>query len=291
MKKVFLNALKDALEENEIENIGEILKTYEERFNLGYEAGMTDEEIISMLDDVETIVAKNKIKSTDKTGSYEVDIDLACFSDFKIALSSTAGIHFDLDEDVLKHVEVEVKDHKASIKTKTKFFAKRAKYDGALLIGPDVAFSLFKVSNYSGDVDLCDIEADRVEITNISGDISGRDVKGKEATISTVSGDLNFQEVHTDVLVVSAVSGDIFIDEIVAATVKLETVSGDIKIDYAANAKYALSTISGDITIKKGDLELNQVRSSSISGNITLCGERQKDMTSRIKESLAKIKF
>ena len=59
MKK-YLEELKNELEKENISNKDEIFKKYEDRYNFGLEAGLSDEEIEEMLGDIDDIIEKYK---------------------------------------------------------------------------------------------------------------------------------------------------------------------------------------------------------------------------------------
>ena len=78
MKESFLKELREALEAKGVQNIEDILDTYSSRFDLGYEAGMTDEEILDMLGSIEDIVSSYTEKEVSKN-KYNITLELVHF--------------------------------------------------------------------------------------------------------------------------------------------------------------------------------------------------------------------
>lgn len=288
MKETFLNALKEALIHAKVENVEEIVSLYEQRFLLGYQANMSDEEIIEMLEDIDQIVAKAKKNqsSTSFKKEYRVQLDLTLFSSFKIELKKTEGISFDLDKNADLYVDVILNDHEAKIINKTKdgiYFNHHKGFDGIMQIGPDIFFQSFIINNTSCDVESCDLEGDDLLINNTSGDIIFNQLHFNTIRINSISGDLDMNKIEAKNFQINIVSGDTKIKELHGNDNFIKTTSGDVFIFYANNGNFNLKSVSGDICIKNGNVEWKNINANSISGNISVCGDRQEGLFEKMK--------
>ncbi|MDE5545908.1 MAG: DUF4097 family beta strand repeat-containing protein [Anaeroplasmataceae bacterium] len=270
----FLEELKRALEEANVENRDEIVAKYLEHFSLGHEAGMSDEEIIERFDSIEDIVlmaSKPKKNST----AFDVTLDLECFSDFNIERKEECtGIEFDIDEDAFKYVSI-VREGK-SIHLKSKLFGsiKRRHFEGKMYVGSNVKFGQFIINNVNCDV-TCDfrIQCTDFSLSNVNGDANDLNIVAEESiVINNTSGDIDLSDVEAPIVKISSVSGDITVEEITADNVKLSTVSGDISIQISNDAEYTMSTVSGDIRIEEG-ADDSKVKVTTVSGEIEISGK------------------
>lgn len=298
MKETYLETLEEVLTKANVENVKEVVKIYEDRFELGALAGMSEEEIIARFDSMNEIVAKCKKKETKVSENnllkVSVSLSLEHFDDFDIVLSPESGIRFDLEKGSEKYVTVEKNGDTIELKSISgKSIFKTGSYKGTMYVGSDTSIEKFMIKNFSGDVNICDIEASSANIANISGDINFDVLKLSESCIiKNSSGDINFEELDSNKIVISNVSGDIDIDNLQAEGVKISTVSGDVVVCKCnTSAIFTINTVSGDILLKNGAIREN-VTSSSVSGDVVISGESQgSDIVSAIKEKISKIKI
>ncbi len=273
MKEKYLEELRKALEENNIE-AEEIVDTYAKRFDLGYEAEMTDEEIIEMLGSVDDVLTKFNPKSTTGKKRWNCNLDFAnLFSDFTIVTSKKAGISFQFAEDDEIEKYVEIKNSEDEISLKANNLIKRKHFEGTMVIGPDVCFDKFVISGAHTDLRICDLNVNSFKFNLISGDAKIANITALEsAYVSIVTGDIVIDSLKSPNATISTTSGDIVIDEITADSVKLNTISGDIIINRSNEAVYKISTVSGDVAIKNG-ADISLVSSTSVSGDVTISGK------------------
>ncbi len=287
----FLDELKRALEDSQVENQEEILATYEEHFALGHEAGMTDEEIIERFDSIDEIVSKlSQKKSSNKNAScYDVVLDLSCFEEFYIKKTEASGICFDLDEEALDYVEILRKGNHLELKKKKSFvsYPNKKKFEGTMLVGPNVSFRDFVIKSIYTDLH-CNlaIECVNFSLTNVNGDFGKISVIAeKTTTIHNTTGDLSFTILNAPKFTLSNVSGDIEIEDLTSEMNEISTVSGDIDIRNATEAEYRIKSVSGDVTIHKGG-NVDLIKSTTISGSIRVNGKDvSKTLSERLKNS------
>lgn len=296
MKEKYLKELQEALENENIQNIDGILKLYQSRFELGYEAGMTDEEIIAQFKSIEEIIEENMDEDLkEPEPSYEGELDLSIFSDFKIIRKDETGIHFEIEERAKEYIELSIRDKKVCLSTKDKsIFTKkyRPNFEGKMFIGSNVSFSSLLINNINCDVDICSLNCENLKISNVNGDLNLEGVEcGEEFTLHNTNGDIKIMNLVSQQFKVGTVNGDIQIKELCCDGVNMSTVSGDIVIDRSNDSVYSLKSVSGDISIKSG-LSMNNVSAISISGTVKVGGQTVKgDLNSKIKEAMSKIVF
>ncbi|MCM1131134.1 MAG: DUF4097 family beta strand repeat-containing protein [Roseburia sp.] len=295
MKKVFLEELEKKLVEAEISGVKEILNLYENRFLLGKEAGLTEEEVIGMLEDIDTIVKKYK-SGKDESKTYELILDLACFSDFDVSIIPGAEVKFDIESGAFKYIEVKREGNKIHLSNKegNNVYRGGHRYDGRLLIGEDAYFSSFIVNNVTGDFNMAKgkINCDQFEIVNVSGDFNLPYINAKEqAKITTTSGDIRLKHLISPKASMNTISGDVEINELVVDKVFIHTISGDVSIKRINTCECKIESISGDVMIVEGPEDI-KVSASSVSGSVEINGKALNvDITSRIKSSMSKFKF
>lgn len=298
MKEEFLDELEKELNEAGVSNVKEVVDLYEKRFALGLEAGLSEEEILEMLDDIQTIVKSytpQKEQSSEEE-QYELTLDLRYFSDFDIISTVGSEIRFEIDEKALEFVKVHKENRKIQLKSINKeiVFKKKKRLDGTLYIGQDLEFSKFIIENIGCDVSMEDmtIRCEKLEISNVSGDLDlARFDVASSAKFHNTTGDITLDSVVSPYLELSTVSGDFDIEEIVCDEGKISSISGDIHINKCNNAKLKMNTISGDVKIVSGEKDLI-LEGTSISGTIQIDGESVgSDLGSIIREGISKIKF
>lgn len=284
----FLEELRKALEEANVENGEDIVAKYLEHFSLGHEAGMTDKEIMERFDSIEDIV-HNASRKKESSSKYDVTLDLECFSDFKIVRDGEiSGIDFEIEEEAYKYVSVVREERKIHLKCKLfSPFKKGHSFEGTMYVGPNVRFNQVTINNVNCDI-TCDLKFQCADfsLSNVNGDVEELNIVAEESiVINNTNGDIELSNVEAPEVKISTVSGDIKIEEFTADHVKLSTVSGDISIQTATEAEYSISTVSGDVIIEEG-ADDSKVKVSTVSGEVEIGGKViSKSISDIIKKS------
>lgn len=285
----FLEELRRALEEANVENKEEILAAYLEHFSIGHEAGLTDEEIIERFDSIEDIVWK-KGKSKETLDGYDIELDLVCFSDFQICCSNKIkGVQIDIDAKALNYVEIIRDGKKISLKSlPQQYFAKRKNcdFEGKMIIEANSFIKRLKINNVSCDVKCNDeLQVGSFVLSNVSGDAKFNSLDAKEdIVISNTTGDVDVHFLSSPKLKLSSVSGDLTIKDLTSDIVKISTVSGDIVIHHSNDAEYQISTVSGEVNVVDGADE-EKVKATRVSGEVFVSG---KSMGSSVSDIIKK---
>lgn len=295
MKEKFLTDLKQALNQASVDQVEEILKLYASRFDLGYEAGMSDEEIIEILGSVEDIVTGYTQRETLKN-KYNIKLELALFSDFEIVRSKNSGIEFDIEKKALDFIEIIRDENQISLKPKElkngSMFMKHGRFDGRMYVGEDVEIESLVVNNYSADLKVASLSGKIFVFSNKSGDIHFNDIEAKEKVVlNNVSGDSKFNKVVSPLFMVHTVSGDTIIQELVCDQGKMSIVSGDVTIYHSNDASYVVNCVSGDFKVKN-EIDAEKIKFSALSGECYVGGKLlKKSFTAQIHDAFKDIKF
>lgn len=253
----YINELRRALDNNNIANFDEIVEKYEKRFDLGLEAGLSIDEIITMLGSVEDVVLMYLSKKVDlKDTDFAFDVEnerryslhiKTNIADIDITRGRKEGIVISMDNQTSNYVRVKNNDHKISIEDMS---VKNLNFRGGkkikIEVGDEVVFDEISISTTTRDFDMCSLTI-------------------KEFNYKTVSGDASIDKLTTKQVKLYTVSGDIDIDKLLCDGVKMSTVSGDIDIDYMEANDAFISTVSGDINITG---KCNNKKCQCISGDI-----------------------
>lgn len=256
----FINELEQKLKENNIP-AEEIIAKYNNRYNLGIEAGFTEEEVIKKLGSVEKIVEsylKEENKFQEKEGNFSKTMKLFSISsvndlDVNITFIEGDKILYSMDEKLEKYYTVTFDENNFSIKCEVQKIPFNIKGFINVQIGKEIYFETFKLKGISSDWNITEgeIVADNIYLSTVSGDILIDTIKVKNnAKINFVSGDFKINILNAKNISISGVSGDIKIDKVKCQDFKANTVSGDMVVDGYIEKTYT-STISGDIVINK----------------------------------------
>lgn len=272
----YLSELEDALNAQGVENVDEILQVYRNRFELGYQADMSDEEIIEMLGEIDSIVSKYSNKSNKI--NYDVKLNLTPFSDFAIKYNDKEGISFKLDENIEKYMEVVFDGNKIELRYKKNIglFKFNKRYDGTMYIHRDTFFESLIIENTSCDVQSCNLDGDDIQISTVSGDMHFKNISSRQFIAKTTSGDFAFNDINASQINLRTVSGDFSIKRMTSDNCNIDTVSGDVTIDFASCDHCACKSISGDIYIRNSDSNLTGFSGNTISGTISVGSRKGK---------------
>lgn len=249
MKNSFLDELRLNLENNNIENIEDIINEYEDFFNIGYEAGLTDEEILVKLGSIDDIVNKYiNVESFEIVNSYNVYIHSVVIDKVNFIRSTNPGLDYAIDTNLEElPIEVTLCNNTLTVKDILKENYKgRVELD--IIIGTDVTFDNIKVELISGTITGDSISSKNITLKTISGHLLVNNITCYDLNCSVISGRIDFKilEVY-NMLYVNNVSGDIRITTITCNNGKVSSVSGKITIlDYDTN-NIKVSSVTGEI--------------------------------------------
>ena len=275
MKSIYINELKEALLNSSVEYPKAFVEKIERRYNLGLEAGLSEEEIEEMLGSVDDLVDQyldslvdeddiNENINSSKLYNIEIDtirdditIDVGDANNIDYEVISANPEYYDIsfenDELKIKYKKIkflglnrQTRGH-IKIKIPQNVLCNKLKLNstsGDIIINDTVNVSFMRVNSVSGEINFDAIKGNEIKLTTVNGDINGISIDGNEVTIDTVSGDMCANIINCENLLLSSVSGDFNIAH-VKANVKASSVTGDIKINGADVGVNVKKTIKG----------------------------------------------
>lgn len=263
MKDLYLYNLRESLEKESIDDSEKIIEKIEKRYNLGLEAGLTEEEIEEMLGNVQDIV-KQYVNTSDDIvieDKKEYSLDIRSISDdIIIDVIDTNEIEYELEAVNINYYDISFLDNELKIKyKKTKFLGLNRKSSGNILIKlpKSIKYNNLNISSTSGDIIIRgNIISNTIKINSVSGDISLDEMSCDNMKVSTVSGDISSLSIEGKDVYVDTISGDMGCNMLNSDNLSISTVSGDINITHA-NANIKASSISGEIIVNGQDVGVN----------------------------------
>ncbi|MDO4378832.1 MAG: DUF4097 family beta strand repeat-containing protein [Erysipelotrichia bacterium] len=235
-----------------------IIEKIKSRFELGKEAGLTEEEIIERLGDYSDYVCDNSkelpLKFSESSAEYDyksLEIHLVGNVDLKVCDSDDDKIHVNMDEELEDIYELLVENDKIILHSKN--------HHGCF-------------NNIDGDIELFlpnNLTYQSVNIEDVNGDIDCDDYGFvcQNCHIETVNGDLSFAYIKSDSCKISTVSGDIDIDNLFSEKTQIDSVNGDVEVSKGKTNTLDVSSVNGDINFN-GIVDI--VNSSTVNGDITV---------------------
>lgn len=232
VKEQYLDALEKRLDEAGVDDKDKILKQCEERFRLGKEAGMSDEEIIKALPDPLTDYKRVSCAEEKTKKQINITIASALISQIKVEMVDTVGFSYEITDNQYiiinqSEYELEIKDEK-----KLNVLTKKCKYVLTIKMGYDILVDNFNVKGTAIELLLPeDFTGNYLNWNVVSGNIIGQKLQFKTLMINSVATKIDFSQILVgDLLKIKTVSGDISIKEVKVADGKINSVSGDVRI-------------------------------------------------------------
>lgn len=249
MFEKFIAELTKKAQENNV-NVDELIQNYRNHYQLGLEAGLSEEEIMARFGSVEEIFGLKQQKSATYFKLFKVA--LIHGGDLNITTSKDDDIHIDIEENAIDYYTTVISEDELIIEPlhkDVKIFKR---------ISGDITISFPETTTFK-----------KVDLKAISSDINSKNFGFicDDFCLNSTSGDADFIYIKTNSAKFATVSGDVDITNMFSSNCSIATVSGDFNTSRGAIYKLNASTVSGDIAIN-GKVE--KVKSSSISGDITI---------------------
>lgn len=284
-KKEFLNALEYALRNLNGEVRNDILKDYEEHFEIGAMKGKTEEEIAEELGNVDDIAEEylsyikndrnNDFKEEKrKYNSQDVISSLDNINEIEINVSSTDVVIRQGNYDEFYAVYDGAFDDNVRIESFEK--------NGRLVINTKQnkknMFFGFISRDQTLEINIPEGYRKNIIIKTISGDIEIEGyMEAEKINIESTSGDCSIESANAESLRINSTSGDFNADKIISKDCKLSSTSGDIEIEYFEGGLKADST-SGDLEIVCGKI-VERLELATISGDIDLSVSEEEEFS------------
>jgi DUF4097 and DUF4098 domain-containing protein YvlB len=298
-KKEYLDLLKKKLSLADESFVESLLADFEAHFDSGIAEGLTEEEIISHLGDVDEIVASldadvvkkdvdssNKKVAGDKVRHVVID---AKFADVVVTPSDTDKVEVVMLNKgglLSKFTNTMIGEQKGDVFEIRVLPLFNISSDVDMRISVSLPSTLLscKVMTSSGDIEYSGISFDGdCIIKTASGDVSLRDCKQKSYDFQMASGDLKFIANTGNVHIASA-SGDVMIEEgrgdlfsctlasgdlMVSGIYKkanVKAVSGDVNLELSDASELTIATVNGDGSVSLKNMDSIRFDVSSVSG-------------------------
>lgn len=249
MFEKFIEELEKKAKENNL-NADELIQKYKEQYEIGIEAGLSEEEILKRFKSVDEII-NEKLNIKNKRILKEFNISLGgTIGDVKICNEKGNKIRYIVPKNLLNDYEIILNNDIFKIVPKNNNL-KRHHGDITIFVGEDIEFEHFEINNVNSDYDMknFNIKCLDFNFSNVNGDVVIENITIKEkASINTVNGDFDINKFACDKLVFDTVNGDIKIDNALINLLKVSTVNGD----FVANGivkDYSLDTVNGDFVV------------------------------------------
>lgn len=311
-KEEYLRQLKEQLRQFDPSLQKEILEDYKQHFIEGEELGISDEEIIAELGNIDEMIAElneegNKrvpvtanYVSEDSYRGIRFDLKMA---DIKVVASFDDQLHIDtsgnLNENFYRFEQREENGifvlELITTGARSFFFRQHIKVEAALPSG----YELVDIKTGSGDIELIDIHSDQLLCTSGSGDMKLKRVSCSEGSLLSGSGEIGLEESELSKVKIQTGSGEVEIENGAADHLEIKTGSGDvecradigqilcrtgsgdIEIETDHDCDILLSSGSGDIEIKIEESEGAEVSYSTSSGDVELSWRGEEILVSK----------
>lgn len=311
-KEMYMQQLKERLNQINIEGKEDIINDFNNHFELGHQDGISDEDLIETLGPIDEILESyevlNKVQSDDiivhgRTQKKEftnkittVDIS-ARHAETTIIESKDGRIHVDLYKegkllDRLSHALIGYQEEAVFFVKVLPIFPYKSIGRYELNVEIPNNLDVLKIHSSSGDIKGKKLSVDQLKIQSASGEVDLDSIQSQMVKIEVASSDMNLKQIVGD-LEIKSVSGDVHIDHAKGKLLSYVNVSGDINIeaDYENinlrnvsgdfDAKFKLikdmniSSTSGDINIKIDNKDNLQIITHSLSGecDVKLAGK------------------
>lgn len=148
------------------------------------------------------------------------------------------------------------------------FFSVFKKEGGKVIVRVPRGYAAdYKLSTTSGDIELRELDVDKVQINSTSGDVlflPDAGIRAKEVDVTTVSGNIRLSACAGDVDV-TTVSGDQFIS-CDANKVDVNVVSGKVHVEGACET-WEVNSVSGDVKLLCTVAPTRKIEISTMSGS------------------------
>jgi DUF4097 and DUF4098 domain-containing protein YvlB len=275
MKEEFFNSLEKKIKEENLDL--KIIEKYKSWYEIGLNAGMSEEEILLKFGSVDEIIKKEMEEDKRIKDSFEIDLidlNIPSIDDLSIEFVEGSEISYLIDSELEKYIEVKKTDKTFSIsaKNQSKFGRNFHHGDIYIKIGKNLLINNFNLKTSTTDTEILgDISIKEFHISNNSGDFNMKGlIKGETLKINNISGDLLFDELNFKDISIKNVSGDVSAKNITSNVLNCENVSGDFKLNLNVN-NLTIDTVSGDFKLFGKALSY---KCHTVSGDVILNEEK-----------------
>jgi len=247
-KKDFLKALKQSAKNAHIKNDKVLIERYNKRFNLAYEAGISEEETCEKFGDVEDIINNFKTESDVEFDKVEVDVEKEkrAYTDYKdfsidiqlvadevdIRLADVENPSIEFNDANPDDYTIEATNHLFKLNfTPKAHFLTRMKRNHLIVTIPDIHYKNFKVSVVSGKYKIPALRAKNISLKAVSGNYNVVSMLCDKLDINLVSGKTKIESLECTNFVIHNVSGNVSIANAICDNLIDHSVTGNVMIE------------------------------------------------------------
>jgi DUF4097 and DUF4098 domain-containing protein YvlB len=282
-KNEYLDLLREKLLFADEIFVKSLIADFEAHFEAGLAEGLTEEEIISHLGDIDEIVEsldgevvfkdKEEHKTHRSSGIVNHVVVDAKFADVTFVPSQNGKIEVNMINKgglISKFTNTMIGEQKGDVfeVRVLPLFNVSSNVDMKISVTLPQTLLSCKVMTTSGDIDYSNIVFDgECSLRSASGDIFVSDCVHKKFDIQAASSDVHFTRNTGDVSIKSA-SGDVTIEEGRGVSLECTSASGDVKID-SAYQKIKVKSVNGDLDLVLSEAQECSIASVNGDGKVT----------------------
>lgn len=134
----------------------------------------------------------------------------------------------------------------------------------------DGSFDYVLAASKSGDASGVRMKAEKAAFKSMSGDAQIKEVEFGEVVVSSMSGDAEGYNSKGGIISVSSMSGDAYVRELTAEDAKISAQSGDAGVEAVRTDRLLLTAASGDLEGK--EISAKILKASAVSGDMSVRG-------------------
>ena len=265
-RKDFLKALKQGAKNAHIKNDKVLMERYNKRFDLAYEAGISEEETCEKFGDVEAIINSFKTEADVEFDDVEVDVEKEkrAYTDYKdfsvdiqlvadevdIRIADVENPNIEFNDANPDDYTIEATNHlfKLSFTPKAHFLT-RMKRNHLIITIPDIHYKNFKVSVVSGKYQLPALRAKNISLKGVSGNYNVVSILCDKLDINLVSGKTKIGTLECANFVIHNVSGNVAIEKATCENLIDHSVTGSVLIESGAVRNSVLDGLTAKLKI------------------------------------------
>lgn len=269
-KDEYLELLRIKLENEHAEDKDSVIAKCLSWFDICSEAGMTEEETISKIGDVDTFIKRIKTQQSDTV--YDLTISLKTGIVDEIIIKNSNKTSFTIDDSISDYIEITNENNHITISDSdtNRFGFNLSLGSIEIEIDSNIRFENISIKAVSTDFIIGKLKTYNFRLNCVSSDLSIESLMGSDFSTKNVSGDTKIKEINAQNISLNTVSGDYHFDSIICENLTLKTVSGDFSSNTLKTNFMSFNTTSGDIS--SNVCEIEKVKGHTTSGDVTLKG-------------------
>lgn len=302
-KAEFLKSLEEKMKGYDEIDITGVIDYYSEMIDDRIENGMTEEEAIEKLGNVESMLLEIRKflpvplegHSVGKGFSKVWIDDSSADITFYPSSDDSAYVECMENEDVSYDIGCEGDSLKIKRIMKGKWMKRFLKFSLEKRVKlkvylPKREYESLQISTKHGDIDIRDFIFEKTEIKNLAGDVTIENGRGDifvtcmagdleiigegygEIEARLTAGDITIENASANRVWVDCTNGDITLKRLFAKEIDVKAVNGDIDLKEVDAGDYHLESVTGDI--EGSILSYKQVEAKSVMGDVKVVNDR-----------------